>query len=61
MFSDEPSSEHHAEKNRLIHLLVESVTVREDGLDIVLKTNGLNSLVMELLTYAVEVEGRATA
>ena len=35
--------------------------MREDGLDIVLKTNGLNSLVMELLTYAVEVEGRATA
>ena len=50
-----------AEKNRLIHLLVESATVREDGLDLILRTHGLSSLVTELTAYAEEAEGRATA
>lgn len=50
-----------AEKNRLIHLLVESTTVREDGLDLILRTHGLSSLVKELTAPAGEAEGRATA
>ena len=37
-----------AEKERLVHLLVESVTVHEDGLDIVLRADGIESLVGEL-------------
>ena len=36
------------ERNRLIRLLVENVEVRETGLDLEIKTNGLASLVKEL-------------
>jgi site-specific DNA recombinase len=43
-----------AEKERLVHLIVERVTVYEDGLDIVLRANGVDSLVGELAGCADE-------
>ena len=50
-----------AEKNRLIHLLIETATVREDGLELIMRTHGLDSLVAELTALAGEAEGRTAA
>ena len=36
------------ERNRLIRLLVEKVEIRETGIDMELKTNGLTTLITEL-------------
>lgn len=36
------------ERQRLIKMLIEKIEIREDGLDIVLKTDGMTSLVTEL-------------
>ncbi|MFC1468134.1 recombinase family protein [Verrucomicrobiota bacterium] len=46
------------ERNRLISLLVDRIELREGGIDMTLKTNGLTGLVSELTGLAEEVEGR---
>ena len=46
------------ERNRLVRLLVESVKIRETGIDMELKTNGLTSLITELTGLACEVKER---
>ncbi len=46
------------ERNRLIRLLVEKVEIRETGIDMELKTNGLTALITELAGLACEVNER---
>jgi site-specific DNA recombinase len=46
------------ERNRLIRLLVEKVEIRETGIDMELKTNGLTTLITELAGLACEVKER---
>ncbi len=46
------------ERNRLISLLVDRIELREEGIDMTLKTNGLTGLVSELTGLVEEVEGR---
>lgn len=41
------------ERQRLIRLLIETVEIRERGIDMILKTNGLTSLMTELTELAV--------
>ena len=43
------------ERNRLVRLLVEKVEIRETGIDMELKTNGLTTLITELTGLACEV------
>ena len=47
------------ERNRLIRLLVEKVELRETGIDMELKTQGLTSLVLELHGLASEAAERS--
>ena len=42
------------ERNRLIRLLVEKVALRETGIDMELKTQGMTSLIIELSGLASE-------
>jgi site-specific DNA recombinase len=46
------------ERNRLIRLLVEKIEIRETGIDMELKTNGLTTLISELAGLACEVNER---
>ena len=46
------------ERNRLVRLLVEKVEIRESGIDMELKTNGLTTLITELTGLACEVRER---
>ena len=46
------------ERNRLIQLLVEKVEIRETGIDMELKTQGLTSLIVELSGLATEARER---
>jgi site-specific DNA recombinase len=46
------------ERNRLIRLLVNKVEIRETGIDIELRTNGLTTLIAELAGLACEVNER---
>ena len=46
------------ERNRLIRLLVEKVEIRETGIDMELKTQGLTSLIVELNGLASEATER---
>jgi hypothetical protein len=48
----------HAERNRLIRLLVDKVEIRETGIDMELRTNGLTTLIAELAGLACEVTER---
>lgn len=45
-----------AEQARIVQLLVQQVTVREDGIDIALRVDGLHSLVTELHEIAEEYD-----
>ena len=47
-----------AEQNRLVRLLVEKVEIRETGIDMEIKTNGLSALIGDLAGLSGEVEGR---
>jgi site-specific DNA recombinase len=49
------------ERNRLIQLLVETIEIRETGIDMELKTNGLTNLVTELAGLACEVKERSNS
>jgi len=49
------------ERHRLVTVLVERITIKEDGLDIELKTNGLSTLVSELAGLTCEIKGREIA
>jgi site-specific DNA recombinase len=49
------------ERNRLIQLLVETIEIRETGIDMELKTNGLTNLVTELAGLACEVRERSNS
>ncbi len=46
------------ERNRLIHLLVERIEIKKNGIDMTLKTNGLTGLATELTGLVEEAEGR---
>ncbi len=46
------------ERNRVIRLLVEKVEIRETGIDMELKTQGLTSLIVELSGLATEARER---
>ncbi len=46
------------ERNRLIRLLVDKVEIRETGIDMDLRTNGLTTLIAELAGLACEVNER---
>ncbi|MCP3866968.1 MAG: recombinase family protein, partial [Gammaproteobacteria bacterium] len=46
------------ERNRLIRLLVDKVEIRETGIDMELRTNGLTTLIAELAGLACEVNER---
>jgi site-specific DNA recombinase len=46
------------ERNRLIRLLVDKVEIRETGIDMELRTNGLTTLIAELAGLACEVNKR---
>lgn len=48
------------EQRRLIELLVELVEIRETGLDLVLKTSGIESLIKDLAGIAHDVKQRGT-
>jgi site-specific DNA recombinase len=48
------------ERNRLIRLLVDKVEIRETGIDMELRTNGLTTLIAELAGLACEVTERRT-
>ena len=48
-----------AEQNRLVRLLVEKIDIRETGIDMEIKTNGLAALISDLAGLSGEVEGRA--
>ena len=47
------------ERNRLIRLLVEKVELRETGIDLELKTQGLTNLIIELSGLASEAQERS--
>ena len=47
------------ERNRLIRLLVEKVELRETGIDMELKTEGMTSLIIELSGLASEARERS--
>ena len=47
------------ERNRLVRLLVEKVEIRESGIDLELKTQGLTNLIVELNGLACDVEERS--
>ena len=47
------------EQNRLVRLLVEKVDIRETGIDMEIKTNGLAALISDLAGLSGEVAGRA--
>ena len=47
------------ERNRLIRLLVEKVELRETGIDMELKTEGMTSLIIELSGLASEAGERS--
>ena len=47
------------ERNRLIRLLVDKVELRETGIDMELKTQGLSSLIIELSGLASEARERS--
>ena len=47
------------ERNRLIRLLVEKVEVRETGIDMELKTQGMTNLIIELSGLASEARERS--
>jgi len=47
------------ERNRLIRLLVEKIEIRESGIDMELKTNGLTGLVSELTGFNEEINERS--
>ena len=49
------------ERNRLIRLLVEKVELRETGIDMELKTQGMTSLIIELSGLASEAGERSQA
>ena len=49
------------ERNRLIRLLVEKVEIRETGIDMELKTQGMTSLIIELSGLASEARERSQA
>ena len=49
------------ERNRLIRLLVEKVALRETGIDMELKTQGMTSLIIELSGLASEARERSQA
>ena len=49
------------ERNRLIRLLVEKVELRETGIDMELKTEGMTSLIIELSGLASEARERSQA
>ena len=49
------------ERNRLIRLLVEKVELRETGIDMELKTEGMTSLIIELSGLASEAGERSQA
>ena len=46
------------ERNRLIRLLIDKVEIRDTGIDIELRTNGLTTLIAELAGLACEVTER---
>ena len=46
------------ERNRIIRLLVDKVEIRETGIDMEIKTNGLTTLIAELAGLACEVNER---
>jgi site-specific DNA recombinase len=46
------------ERNRLIRLLVDKIEIRETGIDMELRTNGLTILIAELAGLACEVNER---
>jgi site-specific DNA recombinase len=46
------------ERNRLIRLLVEKIELRETGIDMELRTNGLTTLIADLAGLACEVNQR---
>lgn len=48
------------EQRRMIELLVELVEIRETGLDLVLKTSGIESLIKDLAGIAHDVKQRGT-
>ena len=49
------------ERNRLIRLLVEKVELRETGIDMELKTEGMTSLIIELSGLTSEARERSQA
>ena len=49
------------ERHRLVRLLVEKVELRETGIDMILKTGGLSSLVTELAGLACQMNERRPA
>jgi len=48
------------ERQRIVKLLVEQVTIGEDGLDVRIRTDGIHSLVAELKESAEQMEGVST-
>jgi len=46
------------EQERIVKLLVEKVVMNPDSMDVVIRTNGLSSLVAELKQTTEEAEGR---
>jgi site-specific DNA recombinase len=46
------------ERNRLIRLLVEKVEIRETGIDMELRSNGLTTLIADLAGLACELNQR---
>ncbi len=46
------------ERHRLIRLLIETVEIRERGIDLTLKTNGFTSLIIELTGLTANLENR---
>ena len=46
------------ERNQLIRLLIDKVEIRDTGIDIELRTNGLTTLIAELDGLACEVTER---
>ncbi|HOI55609.1 MAG TPA: RHS repeat-associated core domain-containing protein, partial [Phycisphaerae bacterium] len=46
------------ERERIVKLLVEKVVMNPDSMDVVIRTNGLSSLVAELRETVEEAEGR---
>ena len=46
------------ERHRLIQLLIETVEIRKQGIDLTLKTNGFTSLIIELTGLTANIENR---